>query len=84
MAGTWLSVVQGFGGFRIRDNKVVLNPFLPKEWKAYSFHIVFRNTRMKIKINENGLVVEHLGGPDCMLMIKEKEYTLKENSKINV
>ncbi len=84
MAGTWLSVVQGFGGLRIRDNKVVLNPFLPKEWKAYSFHMVFRNTRMKIKINENGLVVEHLTGPDCKLLINDKEYTLSQSSKINV
>jgi hypothetical protein len=39
---------------------------------------------MKIKINENGLVVEHLGGPDCELLIIDKEYTLNENSKINV
>ena len=31
MAGTWLTVVEGFGGMRILDGKVLLNPLIPSE-----------------------------------------------------
>ena len=82
MAGTWLSVVQGFGGLRIGENKLILNPFLPKEWDAYSFHMVYRNTRMKIAIDKNGVEVSHIQGPECKLIIYAEEYILKRSVKI--
>ncbi|MES2418014.1 MAG: glycoside hydrolase family 65 protein [Bacteroidota bacterium] len=50
MAGTWLSVVEGFGGMRIKHNKLYLNPVLPKNWNVYSFRIGFRGARLKIKV----------------------------------
>ncbi len=43
MAGTWMSIVQGFGGMRVWDDgKLTFNPQIPKEWKSYSFKINFR------------------------------------------
>ena len=82
MAGTWLSVVQGFGGMRIKNDKVYLSPFLPPEWKGYSFHIVFRNTRMKIEIDTNGTLVRHIAGPPCTFCINGIDYRLNENAMI--
>jgi maltose phosphorylase len=83
MAGTWLSVVQGFGGLRIGEHKLILNPFLPEQWEAYSFHMVYRETRMKIEINKVGVEVTHLGGPECELVINSKKFDLKKGFKIN-
>ncbi|MDH3382156.1 MAG: family 65 glycosyl hydrolase domain-containing protein, partial [Flavobacteriaceae bacterium] len=37
MAGTWLSIVQGFGGMRTFKKKLSFSPQIPKEWKSYSF-----------------------------------------------
>jgi maltose phosphorylase len=48
MAGTWLSVVQGFGGMRNFDNKLVFNPIIPKQWKSFSFKINYRDTILRI------------------------------------
>jgi maltose phosphorylase len=42
MGGTWMAFVMGFGGMRARDNKLILNPFLPSRWKSYQFRIDFR------------------------------------------
>lgn len=50
MAGTWMSVVKGFGGMKIQDDKLHLNPFIPKQWKSYSFRIEFRGRVIKIKV----------------------------------
>jgi len=82
MAGTWLSVVQGFGGFRVKKDKIVLNPFLPNEWSMYSFHIVYRNTRMKIEVRGNEVVVKHIGGPECKVEIFNKDYTISSSTTI--
>jgi maltose phosphorylase len=50
MAGTWMSVVKGFGGMRVKDGKLHFSPFTPDQWKSYSFRIEFRGRVLKIKI----------------------------------
>jgi maltose phosphorylase len=54
MAGTWMSIVEGFGGMRIKDDTL---HFLqnPKEWKGYSFKINFRNQILTVAINHKRL-----------------------------
>ncbi len=48
MAGTWLAVVQGFGGMRNFDNKLSFNPMIPKEWESYSFKINYRGAVLQV------------------------------------
>jgi maltose phosphorylase len=43
MAGTWMSIVEGFGGMRIKNNQLHFSPKNKKEWEGYSFKINFRN-----------------------------------------
>src|SRR5690606_14760903 len=33
MAGTWMSIVKGFGGMRVRDGELHFDPFIPDQWK---------------------------------------------------
>ena len=42
MAGTWMSIVQGFGGMRVENGELRFNPMLPKQWKGFSFKVMFR------------------------------------------
>ena len=49
MAGTWMAIVQGFGGMRIwEDGKLTFNPQIPAEWTSYSFKINFRGQVIKV------------------------------------
>ena len=50
MAGTWMSIVEGFGGMRVIDDKLCFNPRIPEQWKAYSFKVNFRNQILKIEV----------------------------------
>jgi maltose phosphorylase len=56
MAGTWMSVVKGFGGMRVRDGKLHFTPFIPDQWKSYSFRLEFRDRVIKVKIIGGGKV----------------------------
>lgn len=51
MAGTWMSVVEGFAGMRVRKGQLNFSPFLPKSWNAFSFTIGFRGVQLKVKID---------------------------------
>jgi maltose phosphorylase len=51
MAGTWMSVVKGFGGMRIQNGKLHINPFIPDQWKSYSFRVAFRNHVIKVTVS---------------------------------
>lgn len=50
MAGTWMSIVEGFAGMRVRNNQLRFSPFLPEQWKSFAFNITFRGITLKIKI----------------------------------
>jgi len=60
MAGTWLSIVEGFAGLKVRKQKLYINPQIPPAWDSYSFMIRFRNELMRISIDESRLKVENL------------------------
>ncbi len=84
MAGTWMAVVEGFGGMRVRDGKLSFDPFLPEKWQSFSFHIVFRGTLMKVKVTQDAARVKHLSGPDLTLLIRGSELDLKAGAIVGV
>lgn len=57
MAGTWMSVVQGFGGLRAEDGKLVLNPYLPWQWDSFSFKVMFRGSRITVRVKREEVVI---------------------------
>ncbi len=57
MAGTWLSVVEGFGGMRVRNGQLHFDPLLPKQWKSLTFKVHFRNRIIQISINHQKLTI---------------------------
>ena len=84
MAGTWMSIVQGFGGMRIYNNKVYLNPHTPKEWDNYSFKIRFRGAIIKVTVLKNRVEVENFTNTTIQLVIFDEEYKLIGNNKISI
>ncbi len=57
MAGTWMSVVQGFGGMRVENGEIKFSPILPKQWKSYSFKVLFRNEIKQVKVSQDGISI---------------------------
>jgi len=57
MAGTWMSIVQGFGGMRVNDGQLSFNAMLPKQWKSYSFNVLFKGKTVNVRVDSNGTTV---------------------------
>ena len=60
MAGTWLAIVEGFGGMRIKKERAILKPVLPEQWKSYSFYFRFHNNLISVTADSNGATVTNL------------------------
>ena len=74
MAGTWLSVIEGFAGIRIKKQQLYINPKLPNEWKELKFNLVVNNNLFQIEINHNHFTVFNLGGEKITFSHKDKWY----------
>jgi maltose phosphorylase len=62
MGGTWMSVVYGFGGMKIREGMLSFDPQLPEHWNGLSFKILYRGHTLKVIIEKERVTIENLEG----------------------
>ncbi|MEP6613544.1 MAG: glycoside hydrolase family 65 protein [Mucilaginibacter sp.] len=84
MAGTWMAVVEGFGGMRVKGGKLSFQPFLPGKWKSFSFHIGFRGAVLNVKVSKEGVQIKNLSGNPTTVLIHDKEQVVKANDELLV
>lgn len=79
MAGTWLSVIKGFGGMRIKNDTLHFTPFIPKKWKSYSFRIEFRGRVIKVKVSNQRIETTLVSGEPFEIRINNEAVALSHN-----
>ena len=84
MAGTWMSIVEGFGGMRIKNNTLSFEPQIPKQWKDYSFTINFRGHVLKVSVSHTDVKFELEGDAELQILVNNKTITVSPNSLITV
>lgn len=84
MAGTWMSIVQGFGGMRVHEGMLHFDPFIPKQWSRYSFKILFRGHLLKITTEHHSVRIDNLHDQPLTLCVRKKQYTLPAHGQITV
>lgn len=57
MAGTWLSIVEGFGGMRVHDGTLTFSPRIPEQWDSYSFKVKFRGYIIQLVVHQSRVEV---------------------------
>ena len=81
MAGTWMSIVKGFGGMKIKGNVLSFTPFIPDNWESYSFKIKFRDNILSIKVGKSDVEVAKLNDGNLSLFINDELIELSNNQK---
>jgi len=84
MAGTWMSIVEGFGGMRIKNDTLHFEPRIPEQWDAYSFKINFRNQILKVAVHPTETRFSIEGGNEIKVVVNGKEITVEPNSLVTV
>ncbi|MFT6065482.1 MAG: maltose phosphorylase [Paraglaciecola sp.] len=80
MAGTWMSIVEGFGGMRVLNNTLSFSPKIPKGWKSYSFKVNFRNQVLTIHVTQNETNFEIDGQNEINIMVNDALFTVHPNT----
>ena len=84
MAGTWMSIVEGFGGMRVKDNILSFTPHIPEQWEAYSFKVNFRNQIITVKVSQSGTDFEIDGTNDLQILVNGKILTITPYKAVTV
>jgi maltose phosphorylase len=84
MAGTWMSIVEGFGGKRVyTDGKLRLAPIIPKQWEGYAFRIRFREMDLEVRVDHKQVeIISHVS-KTATLILYGKEITIKGDESVN-
>ncbi|MFM8743996.1 MAG: family 65 glycosyl hydrolase domain-containing protein, partial [Cytophagales bacterium] len=69
MAGTWMSVIKGFGGMRVKDGMVHFSPYLPDQWKSYSFRVDFRGRVLRVNVLKEKTEVQWESGEPMEIVL---------------
>lgn len=84
MAGTWMSIIEGFAGFKVRDGKINLKPFIPDAWNSLSFKIMFRKALLEIKITKENIIISNETEKNVELKVNDKDYSIKGNETLTI
>lgn len=84
MAGTWMSIVEGFGGMRVKNEKLHFEPKIPAQWKGYSFKINFRHQILKVSVQANETKLSLEGDKEITVFVNGKEILVEPNSLVTV
>ncbi len=84
MAGTWMSIVEGFGGLRIKNDRLSFAPKIPKEWTGYTFNVNFRNQILKVNVSQEGTSFNLEGNQELVIYVDGKEFKISPDSLITV
>lgn len=81
MAGTWMSVVNGFGGMSIKKDHLNFAPMLPKTWSGFSFLLNYRDSIISVKVDREKIYLELTSSHDLICEIYGEEVKLTPNKE---
>lgn len=73
MAGTWMAVVEGFGGMRVKNGILSFDPFLPGKWDSFSFNVGFRGALLNVKVSKGQVDIKNLSGTSITVLVHGEE-----------
>jgi len=84
MAGTWMAIVQGFGGMRTFNNTLSFNPQIPKQWISYAFTINYRGAVLKIHKTKTSCVFTNKSDKELNIEVYGKQMIIHPKSLIKI
>jgi maltose phosphorylase len=82
MAGTWMSVVEGFAGMHVQDDVLKFEPFLPGKWQSFSFNIGFRQNTLNVKITADGVYIANVLGDQITVGVFDKTIEIGAGAQV--
>ncbi len=84
MAGTWMSIVEGFGGMRVENDQLSFKPQIPEQWDAYSFKINFRDRILKVHVSGKETKFSLEGEESLEILVNGKKVEVSPEAPVSI
>jgi hypothetical glycosyl hydrolase len=83
IGGIWKCIVYGFGGLRMLNGKLRIEPRLPKTWASLHFSIVWQGQTLEVSIDKDKLSIENVTKErEIEIQIYSKNYIINHKLEI--
>lgn len=82
MGGTYMAMVYGFGGLRIKEGGICLNPRIPEQWTGYTFRFLYKDASIEVKADQKGCIIRLLSGGPQKIRVFGQEYLLEQEVRM--
>lgn len=83
LGGTYMAIVYGFGGLRIKETGISIAPALPKQWEGYDFKIRYEDSLIQISVKGGICEVQLLrGGTGKDIVIYGEKHLLQDRLQV--
>lgn len=84
MGGTYMAIVYGFGGLRIKEDGIHLTPQLPEAWNGYRFRFLYEDARIEVQVRKNGCTVRLLEGSEKDIWLNDCKVKLTGEISVSI
>jgi alpha,alpha-trehalose phosphorylase len=82
MGGTWMSIVYGFAGMRLKESGLSLAPAIPQDWQKYAFRLNFRGRLIGVSIGKDSVMLELVEGEAISIKLYDEEVRLEPGQSV--
>ncbi len=80
IGGSLLFILKGFAGISFEENKLVLDPFVPKKLGRIRLRFTYRKTLLEVLMEADNMDIKKISGPPVTIQLKEKEISLGQKA----
>lgn len=77
MGGTYMALIYGFGGLRIKESGICFAPVIPKSWEEYRFQINYEDSRIRVEVQPGQSRFTLVKGSPKKIHVYDRAYELK-------
>ena len=76
MAGTWVSLVSGFGGMKVQPDGICFDPVLPAHLNGYGFSVEYKGRVIHVQVDGSGVQYSLVQGEPLMITDRGRQLRL--------
>lgn len=84
MGGTYMGIVYGFGGLRIKEQGIVFRPSIPGQWSRYSYRICYENSLIEVETDQEKTIFRLISGEKKTITVYDTRIVLDGEAEIPV
>ena len=84
MGGTYMALVFGFAGLRIKEDYISLNPKLPSKWENLKFGFMYKGAHVIVNMKKENTEINVKTSVPVNLMVNNKIYKINNNQVLDI